>query len=106
MEISKTPQPPYLAVIFTSELNENATGYEKVSNKMVELVKKQPGFLGFESAREDVGITVSYWRDEQSVLDWSNNIEHQEAKRLGKEKFYKSYTIRICKVEREYVFEK
>ena len=72
---------------------------------MVELVQQQPGFLGFDSAREETGITVSYWKDEASILNWSNNIEHQEAQSLGKEKFYKSYTIRICKVERAYSFK-
>jgi len=102
MEISKTPKPPYYAVIFTSKLNSNSEGYEKVSGRMVELVQQQSGFLGFESARETVGITVSYWKDEASILKWSSNFEHQEAQRLGREKFYNSYSIRICKVERAY----
>lgn len=106
MKIPSTPEPPYFAVIFTSELNENAPNYESLSNQMVELVQQQPGFLGFESAREELGITVSYWKDETSILNWSTNLEHQEAQRLGKEKFYKSYTIRICKVERAYTFSK
>lgn len=105
METSNTSKPPYLAVIFTSVLNEGSDGYKSVSDRMVDLVQQQPGFLGFESAREEVGITVSYWEDEASVLKWASNLEHQEAQRLGKEKFYKSYTIRICKVERAYSFE-
>lgn len=105
MEISNTPKPPYYAVIFTSELNDDSAGYETVSDRMVELVQQQAGFLGFESAREAIGITVSYWEDEASILKWSSNLEHQEAQRLGKEKFYKSYSIRICKVERAYSFD-
>ncbi|MDG1475983.1 MAG: antibiotic biosynthesis monooxygenase [Vicingaceae bacterium] len=105
MNISNTPSPPYFAVIFTSKLNEDAPDYEALSNQMVELVKQQSGFLGFESAREELGITVSYWKDEASILNWSTNLEHQEAQRLGKEKFYKSYAIRICKVERSYSFQ-
>jgi heme-degrading monooxygenase HmoA len=105
MEISKTPQLPYYAVIFTSELNDNAEGYKGVSDRMIELVQQQPGFLGFESAREALGITVSYWKDEASILKWSSNLEHQEAQKFGKEKFYKSYSVRVCKVERAYSFE-
>jgi len=105
MEISNTPKPPYCAVIFTSELNEDSLGYETESDRMVELVWQQSGFLGFESARDTIGITVSYWKDEASILKWSSNLEHKEAQRLGKEKFYKSYSIRICKVERAYCFE-
>jgi heme-degrading monooxygenase HmoA len=105
METANTPKPPYLAVIFTSVLNESSDGYQSVSDRMTEMVQQQSGFLGFESAREEIGITVSYWKDEASVLKWSSNLEHQEAQRLGKEKFYKTYTIRICKVERAYSFE-
>jgi heme-degrading monooxygenase HmoA len=69
---------------------------------MVELASKQPGFLGVESAREDVGITVSYWADLESIRQWKANAEHQEAQRLGHEKWYSSFKTRISKVERDY----
>jgi len=102
LPIVDTPKPPYYAVIFTSLKIDEDTGYSKMSNRMVELVAQQDGFLGFESAREDLGITVSYWRDEQSIRNWKANLEHQEAQRLGKERWYKQYMIRIAKVERDY----
>lgn len=106
MKIADTPKPPYFAVIFTSVMNENAKEYEAISNKMLELVQQQPGFLGIESARDGLGITVSYWEDEKSILKWTANLEHQEAQRLGKDKFYQSYSLRISKVERAYSFDK
>ena len=62
-KIAQTPTPPYYAVIFTSTRTDGDNGYSQMSDKMIELVKKQPGFLGFESARKDIGITVSYWRN-------------------------------------------
>lgn len=70
--------------------------------KMVELAEKQSGFLGVESASEDVGITVSYWIDSESIQKWKFNFEHQEAQRLGHEKWYSSFKTRIAKVERDY----
>jgi len=103
-KIIDTPKPPYYAVIFTSVKIPDDKGYAKMSEKMVELVSKQEGFLGFESAREDLGITVSYWRDEESILGWKSNLEHQEAQKMGKEIWYKHYKIRIAKVERDYGF--
>jgi heme-degrading monooxygenase HmoA len=72
-----------------------------MAEKMIELVSQQDGFLGFESAREALGITVSYWRDEQSILKWKADIEHQKAQKTGKELWYKHYKIRIAKVERD-----
>lgn len=100
--IIQTPPPPYYAVIFTSLKIENDRGYAKMSDRMVELVSEQDGFLGFESAREELGITVSYWRDEASIVKWKANIEHQVAQKTGKELWYRQYKIRIAKVERDY----
>ena len=102
--IANTPKVPYYAVIFTSIKSDEDNGYNEMSEKMVELVKEQDGFLGFESVREGIGITVSYWRDLESINKWKENIEHQVAQKLGKEKWYKNYTIRIAEVKREYSF--
>lgn len=100
--IANTPNPPYYAVIFTSHRTEGDSGYSQMAARMVELASKQPGFLGVESAREDVGITVSYWSDLESIRQWKANAEHQEAQKLGHEKWYSSFKTRISKVERDY----
>ena len=101
-EIASTPKPPYYAVIFTSVRTSGDRGYGKMAEKMLELAAKQPGFLGVESARESVGITVSYWASLESIQDWKKNIEHQKAQSIGKEKWYSEFRTRISKVEREY----
>ena len=100
--IINTPKPPYYAVIFTSHLSIEDIGYKEMAERMIELATKQPGFLGVESARDNIGITVSYWTDLDSIKKWKINIEHQEAQRLGREKWYSNYKIRISKVERDY----
>ena len=100
--IARTPQPPYYAVIFTSIRTEVENGYEVMAQRMVELATEQPGFLGVESAREEVGITVSYWRDPDSIAAWKRHAEHQIAQERGKQDWYSAYKTRICKVEREY----
>lgn len=73
---------------------------------MIELAALQKGFLGVESARSEIGITVSYWQNIEAINNWKNNAQHLIAQQLGKEKFYKKYTVRICKVEHEYSFER
>ena len=105
-EIAKTPNPPYYAVIFTSHRTEGDNGYGEMTRKMVELASKQPGFLGVESARESVGITVSYWTDVQSIKAWKQNAEHILAQRKGKQIWYAEFKARISKVERDYGFIK
>lgn len=96
------PQPPYYAVIFTSQRHEGDDGYGEMAERMVALARLQPGFLGVDSTRDGdgFGITVSYWDSLDSIKDWRDNAEHLEAQRLGREKWYGSFSLRIAKVER------
>ena len=98
-------QPPYYAVIFSTVLNENTDGYIETAERMEALAKLQPGYLGIESARNKLGITVSYWESLEAITQWRNNVEHTEAREKGRSTWYKKYQLRICKVEREYGFE-
>ncbi len=100
--IADTPKPPYYAVIFTSIRTEGDDGYADMSERMVELAQQQPGYLGHESARNETGITVSYWESLEAIRNWKMNTEHLLAQQYGKEKWYSQYKVRICKVERDY----
>ena len=104
--IVETLKPSYYAVIFSTIVEDNIQGYLEAAKRMEELAQQQKGFLGIESARNEIGITVSYWQTEADIISWKNNIEHTEARNMGREKWYKQYQLRICKVEREYGFKK
>jgi len=93
---------PYYVVIFTSLLSENTLGYSEMATKMENLAKQQSGFIGIESARNGIGITVSYWETLDDIKNWRANLVHLEAQKLGKKQWYSWYKVRICKVEREY----
>ena len=104
--LAKTPPPPYYAAIFTSLKTEGNTGYAEMAQRMEELAKQQPGYLGIESAREELGITVSYWKDVESIRNWKMNLEHLQAQKTGREDWYSHYKVRVCLAERDYGFEK
>lgn len=104
--ISKTPEPPYYAVIFTSLKTQLGEGYQEMAAKMEALAKLQPGYLGHESAREEIGITVSYWKSLEDIKNWKQHNDHLFAQQHGREVWYAQYKIRICLVERDYGFEK
>ena len=101
---TKTPEPPYYAVIFTSQRTEGDHGYEAMAQAMFELALKQPGCLGAETVRDlsGLGITVAYFTDEGAIRAWKENSEHLIAQRLGKERWYSHYELRVAKVERAY----
>lgn len=100
--IANTPNPPYYAVIFTSIRTEGDNGYSDMAQSMVELAKQQPGFLGIESAREEVGITVSYWANLEAIKNWKANTEYLVAQKTGRSIWYETFKVRISKVERDY----
>jgi heme-degrading monooxygenase HmoA len=103
--IAKTPAPPYYAVIFTSIRTDGDAGYVAMAILMEELAKQLSGYLGIESARDGLGsITVSYWSSQEAIKEWKAQVQHAAAQRLGREKWYEEYFVRICKVERDYGF--
>lgn len=104
--IAKTPKPPYYAVIFSSVRTEGDNGYSEMNEKIFEIAKQQDGFIGVESVREELGITVSYWRDPEAIMKWKENTEHTMAKEKGRSTWYRAFKTRIAKVEHDYGFEK
>jgi heme-degrading monooxygenase HmoA len=101
---ARTPEPPYYAVIFSSRRTDGDNGYARMSEKMVALASRQPGFLGVESARgpDGFGITVSYWASAEALTGWKANVEHLAAQEMGKRVWYEHYELRVAKVERAY----
>jgi len=94
----------YYAVIFTSKQQEDDSSYQKMAEQMETLAKQQSGYMGIESAKETIGITVSYWKSLDAIKNWKENSAHLFAQEKGKTDWYTWYKVRICKVEREYEF--
>jgi len=102
MDIAKTPQPPYYAVIFTAKTKDLTSEYSTLAKELQELAKEQEGYLGFENAEGEIEISISYWDSLESIHNWKSNTLHRKAQKKGKAEWYDSYTVRIVKVEQEY----
>ncbi|MGD2063039.1 MAG: antibiotic biosynthesis monooxygenase [Nitrospirota bacterium] len=98
-----TPDPPYYAVIFTSLRTPGDHGYAEAAREMLALASAQPGFIGFETARQEIGISVSYWRSLDSIRAWKENATHRAVQARATD-WYASFRVRICRVDREYGF--
>ena len=98
------PDPPYYAVIFTAQQSDTVQGYGEMADKISTLAAEQPGYIGMETTRDagGLGITVSYWQDEEAVKAWKAVAQHALAQKLGKERWYTHYRLRVAKVERAY----
>jgi heme-degrading monooxygenase HmoA len=108
MTVPTPPQPiPYYAVIFTSVRRiQPDDGYGPTADRMLELAAKQPGYLGVDTARDasGLGITVSYWTDEDSIANWRRDLEHTAAREHGRDQWYQTFSVHVCKVQRAYDF--
>lgn len=99
------PPPPYYAVVFSStRTGADEAGYGEAAQRMVELAREQPGFLGVESARgaDGFGITVSYWESEDAIRAWRRHAEHAATRERGRAAWYRHFELRIARVERAY----
>jgi heme-degrading monooxygenase HmoA len=102
MHLASTPEPPYVAVVFTSLRTDGDHGYAAMTVRMEQLAAEQPGYLGIESARDELGITVSYWVDEDAAKAWKQVADHLVAQRRGREAWYADYRVRVAVVLRDY----
>lgn len=108
MPLATTPEPPYWAVVFTSQRTvADPEGYVRMAEAMAALAPLQDGFLGIESVRDasGLGITVSYWRDEKSIAAWKRAAAHAAAQRAGHERWYEDFSVRVGRIERAYTME-
>ena len=107
MDLAQTPEPPYYAVVFTSRRNaQTDDGYDQTADRMFELAQSQPGYLGVDHARSEIGITVCYWTDLDAIAAWKAQVEHAEAQKQGRTRWYDAYELRIARVERAYGFQR
>ena len=104
MSFAKGLGTPYYAVVFSSTMNGADAEYSVTADRMQELARDMPGYLGIESARgaDGFGITVSYWRDEASIAAWRSQSEHLLAQERGRREWYAHYELRVARVERAY----
>ena len=106
--LARTPRPPYVAVIFTSQRAdahpEVDAAYTRAADEMEALAARQPGYLGIESTRgaDGLGITVSYWATEADARAWKAVHEHADVQRRGREEWYSAYQVRVATVTRDY----
>jgi heme-degrading monooxygenase HmoA len=106
--VNERIEPPYWAVIFTSTRTpSDPAGYERAAQRMLELARLQPGFLGAESARgtDGVGITVSYWTTLEAVAVWRDHPEHLDVQARGRDTWYAEFDLRVARVEAARRFE-
>lgn len=109
LQLLKTPEPPYYAVISTHiHGGNNVDSYDEEMKNLISIVESLPGFLGAESAYETnpdgtrFKIGVTYWRDIEDIHNWRTNASHHKVKNQARSTWYKAHNVRICHVIKQY----
>jgi heme-degrading monooxygenase HmoA len=71
---------------------------------MEAMAAAQPGYLGHESARDGIGITVSYWTDEASACAWYRHPDHAAIRNAGRGRWYSDFTVHVAQIARSYAW--
>ncbi|MBI6550488.1 antibiotic biosynthesis monooxygenase family protein [Xenorhabdus lircayensis] len=96
-----------LAVIFEVEIAENQSKrYFDTAAAIRPLLNTIPGFISVERFQSlnhnNKYLSLSYWRDEESIKQWRNTYQHQEAQALGRNGVFADYRLKVAAVIRDY----
>lgn len=47
-------------------------------------------------------VSLSFWRDEESVRRWRNLEAHRDVQRAGRDRIFEDYRLRVASVMRDY----
>lgn len=99
-----------IAVLFEAQAAPaHQARYLQLAAELKPLLADIDGFIDierFQSLTTDGKIlSLSWWRDEESVRRWRQNVFHQAAQREGREAIFTYYRIRVAQVVREYASE-
>lgn len=96
-----------IAVLFEAELLPGAQArYLALAAELKPRLGALEGFIDIERfqslSAEGKVLSLSWWRDEEAVLAWKQDLQHQMAQREGRRELFASYRIRIVSLQREY----
>lgn len=94
-----------IAVIFVAQrTGADEAGYQAAAAAMDRLAASQEGYVGIDSVRDSdgLGITVSYWADEEAAIAWRNHPEHAQIRDAGRDRWYSHYSLHVAQVARSY----
>ncbi|MCO6186815.1 antibiotic biosynthesis monooxygenase [Rhizobium sp. L1K21] len=96
-----------IAVIFEVEPAEGMKDiYLQMAAELVEYLKQVDGFISIERFQSLTSggklLSLSFWRDEEAVSAWRNEMHHREAQMAGRKSVFSGYRLRVAHVMRDY----
>jgi heme-degrading monooxygenase HmoA len=94
-----------IVTIFRNRLKPgNGDEYDAWAARMDKLAAAMPGYISHKRFDSPDGerVTIAEFESEEAQAAWRNHPEHVEAQRLGREKFYAEYDLKVCELKRAF----
>ena len=92
-------------VILKATVGELDQEYNDALEQMKKLAFEQYGCLEFTAMMDGNNrMALSYWENEDQIKKWKQNIEHLKTQNQAQKKWYKTYSVQIAEITREYSF--
>lgn len=98
-----------ILAVFRSRLVPGHDGeYAALVDRMESIARSLPGFISEKTfqAADGERVSVQEWASADALKVWREHPEHLEAQRLGREKYYASYSLFVTEEMREKHFER
>lgn len=90
-------------VIFKAKIKSLDQEYFDTANQLREKALTEFNCQKFEAVSENsFEVALSYWNSLEDIQAWHKDAEHQVAQRLGKQRWYDSFSVEICEVLKSY----
>jgi len=96
-----------VVVVFRSRIKP---GYERemeaLGARMYELASRMPGYVSYREyqAADGEGVAIVEFESAATLQAWREHPEHRAAQAAGRERFFSSYRIQVCTMQRDYAF--
>jgi heme-degrading monooxygenase HmoA len=103
----ETDRAALCITVFRSRIRAEHLGdYAPTAERMEHLAERMPGFVSIKTFAADDGERVSIveFASCETSAAWREHVEHREAQRLGRERFYSEFRIQVCTCVREVSF--
>jgi heme-degrading monooxygenase HmoA len=96
-----------IAVIFEAFPREGKWDeYLDIAASLRPELNKMEGFISIERfqsmTNKEKVLSLSFWKDEQSVAQWRNVELHRQAQANGRDRIFNDYRLRVAHVLRDY----
>jgi len=95
-------------IVFRSRLRPGVEeAYGRRGDEIYAMAERMPGMLAAKdfTAEDGERVSIVEFDTEEHLLAWRDHAEHRRVQAEGRELFYSTYSIQICKVERSASFD-